>query len=140
MENVYFPPFQIYPEYLKGGGGHHSRDDNNDGGTPSGDVTLIVSVVCAYDNSGSYCLHEQFAEDLFSAMHAVSAGACMDDHDTDPHVSMARGVKFKSSYHQQQYMYATNLEVAVWQAMHPKSAIIGSSGHSFPSFISLVYL
>ena len=132
MENVYFPPFQIYPEYLKGGGGHHSGD-NDDSGTPSADVTLIVSVVCTYDNSGSYCLYEQFVEDLFSSMYAVSAGACMDDHDTDPHVSMARGVKFHSSYHQEQYMYATNLEVAVWQAMYPKGVVIGSSGSaSFP--------
>lgn len=33
-----------------------------------------------------------------------------DDHDTDPHVSMAHGVKFKSSYHS--YYYKANLEVA----------------------------
>lgn len=57
----------------------------------------------------------------------------MDDHDTDPHVSMARGVKFKSSYHSQQYMYAANLEVAVWQAMYPNGVVIGSNRYaSFP--------
>lgn len=57
----------------------------------------------------------------------------MDDHDTDPHVSMARGVKFWSSYHKQQYMYAANLEVAVWQYMYPKGVVIGSKGYAaFP--------
>jgi hypothetical protein len=57
----------------------------------------------------------------------------VDDHDTDPHVSMARGVKFKSSYHKQQYMNAASLEVAVWQAMYPKGVIIGSNSYaSFP--------
>jgi len=135
MENVYFPAFQLYPEYLKGGGGHHSgdNDDGEEQTTPSADVTLVVSIVCTYDSSGSYCIYDQFIEDLFSAMYAVSAGACMDDKDTDPHVSMSRGVKFKSSYHSQQYMYAANLEVAVWQAMYPKGVVIGSSGSAaFP--------
>jgi hypothetical protein len=57
----------------------------------------------------------------------------MDDHDTDPHVSMSRGVKFWSAYHQKQYMYQTNLEVAVWQAMYPYGTPIGSSGYAaFP--------
>lgn len=57
----------------------------------------------------------------------------MDDHDTDPHVSMSRGVKFWSAYHQSQYMYQTNLEIAVWQAMYPYGTPIGSSGYAaFP--------
>jgi hypothetical protein len=57
----------------------------------------------------------------------------MDDHDTDPHVSMARGVKFWSSYHKTQYTYAANLEIAVWQAMYPKGVPIGSAGYAaFP--------
>ena len=47
---------------------------------------------------------------------------------------MARGVKFKSSSHAQQYMYAANLEVAVWQSMYPKGVPIGSAGYaSFPA-------
>ena len=57
----------------------------------------------------------------------------MEDKDTNPHVSMARGVKFKSSTHQQQYFYNANLEVTVWQSMYPKGVVIGSSGYaSFP--------
>ena len=57
----------------------------------------------------------------------------MDDKDTNPHVSMARGVKFKSSTHQQQYFYNANLKVTVWQSMYPKGVVIGSSGYaSFP--------
>jgi len=137
MADVTFPPFEVFPEYLKGGGGHHSGDeDGDDDGNfevPSSDVTLVVSIVCTYDSSGSYCLYEQFIEELFSAMYAVSAGACMDDHDTDPHVSMSRGVKFHSSYTMQQYMYAANLEVAVWQSMYPNGVVMGSSGYAaFP--------
>jgi len=47
---------------------------------------------------------------------------------------MARGVKFKSSSHAQQYMYDANLEIAVWQSMYPKGVPIGSSGYaSFPA-------
>jgi hypothetical protein len=60
-------------------------------------------------------------------MDAVNGGPCMDDHDTDPHVSMARGVKFKSSYHEQQYFYTANLEVAVWQSMYPEGVVIGAN-------------
>lgn len=57
----------------------------------------------------------------------------MDDHDTDPHVSMSRGVKFKSSYHEQQYFYSANLEVAVWQSMYPNGVVIGSTSKAnFP--------
>jgi len=57
----------------------------------------------------------------------------LDDHDTDPHMSMARGVKFKSSYHEQQYLFTVNLEVAVWQAMYPNGVVIGSSAKAnFP--------
>ena len=132
MNSVAFAPFSIYPEYLKGGGGHHSGD-GNDQGAPSCDVTLIVSVVDTYEDGASYSSYETFLDNLFTAMTAVDGGACMDDHDTDPHVSMARGVKFKSSYHQTQYMYNANLEVSVWQAMYPKGTPIGSSGYaSFP--------
>ena len=47
------------------------------------------------------CCCLSILDNLFDAMDAVGGGPCMDDHDTDPHVSMARGVKFKSSYHQQ---------------------------------------
>ena len=66
-------------------------------------------------------------------MYAVGGGPCMDDDDTDPHVSMSRGVKFWSSNHMQQYMYNANLEVAVWQAMYPNGVVIGSNGYaSFP--------
>ncbi|KAL7520309.1 hypothetical protein ACHAWX_005040 [Stephanocyclus meneghinianus] len=132
MSSVSFAPFSVFPEYLKGGGGHHSGDgDNKD--VPSSDVTLIVSIVNTYEDNDSYSSYENFLDQLFSAMYAVDGGACMDDHDTDPHVSMARGVKFKSSYHQQQYMYNANLEVAVWQSMYPKGTPIGSKGYaSFP--------
>mmetsp|Transcript_3825 Transcript_3825/g.8543 ORF Transcript_3825/g.8543 Transcript_3825/m.8543 type:complete len:975 (-) Transcript_3825:286-3210(-) len=134
MNSVSFAPFSIFPEYLKGGGGHHSGDDDGDTQVPSCDITLIVSIVDTYDNDDSYSSYETFLDNLFSAMYAVSGGACMDDHDTDPHVSMNRGVKFKSSWHEQQYMYNANLEVAVWQAMYPKGTAIGSSGYaSFPA-------
>jgi len=133
MESISFPPFSIFPEYLKGGGGHHSNDNNNDGSVPSGDVTLIVSVVETYEDGDSYSAYEYFLDDLFSAMDQAGGGPCMDDHDTDPHVSMARGVKFWSAYHQKQYMYQTNLEVAVWQAMYPYGTPIGSGGYAaFP--------
>lgn len=132
MEEIQFAPFSIFPEYLKGGGGHHSGDNGNDNGVPSGDVTLIVSVVETYDDDDSYSTYESFLDNLFSALSNV-AGACMDDHDTDPHVSMSRGVKFWSAYTSQQYMEAANLEVAVWQAMYPKGVVIGSSGYAaFP--------
>ncbi|KAL7565987.1 hypothetical protein ACA910_011009 [Epithemia clementina (nom. ined.)] len=133
MEAITFPPFSIFPEYLKGGGGHHSHDNNNDGGVPSGDVTLIVSVVEKYEDSASVSTYESFLNSLFSALDSQGGGPCMDDHDTDPHVSMSRGVKFWSSYHSQQYAYASNLEVAVWQAMYPKGTPIGSTASAaFP--------
>lgn len=132
MSSVSFSPFSIYPNYVKGGGGHHSQD-NNDDDTPSGDVTLIVSVVETYNDNNNYSDYETFLYNLFSAMENVGAGACMDDHDTDPHVSMARGVKFMSSYHSTQYQYAANLEVAIWQAMYPNGVVIGSPRYaSFP--------
>ena len=132
MESVTFAPFSIFPEYLKGGGGHHSGD-NNDEKVPSADVTLIVSVVETYEDGDSYSAYEYFLDGLFDAMDAAGGGPCMDDHDTDPHVSMARGVKFWSSYHSQQYMYSANLEVAVWQAMYPYGTPIGSAGYAaFP--------
>lgn len=124
MSSISFPPFSVFPEYVKGGGGGGSGDDDT---VPSGDVTLIVSIVEEFGDNSNYSLYEQFLSDLFSAMDAVNGGPCMDDHDTDPHVSMARGVKFKSSYHQEQYFYSVNLEVAVWQAMYPNGVIIGSS-------------
>lgn len=37
----------------------------------------------------------------FDDMFNVGGGPYMEDHDTDPHVSMSRGVKFKSSWHSQ---------------------------------------
>ena len=132
MDSLSFPPFSIFPEYVKGGGGGHSEDDNNSG-VPSGDITLVVSIVETYEDNDSYSEYEAFLNDLFNAMDSVGGGLCMDDHDTDPHVSMARGVKFKSSNHQQQYFYKANLEVSVWQAMYPKGVVIGSNGYaSFP--------
>ena len=132
MDSLNFAPFSIFPEYVKGGGGHHSGDDG-DKGVPSCDVTLIVSVVDTYEDNQSYSTYDEFLDDLFDALDAMGGGPCMDDHDTDPHVSMSRGVKFKSSYHQQQYFYKANLEVAVWQAMYPKGVVIGSKGYaSFP--------
>eukprot|EP00594_Rhizosolenia_setigera_P013744 CAMPEP_0178976576 /NCGR_PEP_ID=MMETSP0789-20121207/23923_1 /TAXON_ID=3005 /ORGANISM="Rhizosolenia setigera, Strain CCMP 1694" /LENGTH=1098 /DNA_ID=CAMNT_0020665705 /DNA_START=17 /DNA_END=3313 /DNA_ORIENTATION=+ len=129
MYSLSFPPFSIFPEYVKGGGGGSGSGD----GVPSGDVTLIVSVVPVYSNGGGEADYEMFLDDLFNAMDKVGGGPCMDDHDTDPHVSMARGVKFKSSYHETQYFYTVNLEVAVWQAMYPNGVVIGSSGKAnFP--------
>ena len=92
-----------------------------------------MSVVEDYNYDTTYSDYELFLEDLFDAMDGVGAGPCMDDHDTDPHMSMARGVKFKSSYHEQQYMYTVNLEVAVWQAMYPNGVVIGSNSKAaFP--------
>lgn len=133
MTSISFAPLSIYPEYLKGGGGGHSGDDDGDDEVPSGDVTLIVSVVETYEDDESYSAYEYFLDDLFNAMDSAGGGPCMDDHDTDPHVSMSRGVKFWSAYHQQQYMYQSNLEIAVWQAMYPYGTPIGSSGYAaFP--------
>ncbi len=133
MSEVSFSPFSVFPEYLKGGGGHHSNDNDCDDETPSGDVTLIVSIVETYEDNDSYSDYDSFLDQLFQAMSDVGGGPCMDDHDTDPHVSMARGVKFKSSYHSQQYMYEANLEVAVWQSMYPNGVVIGSNRYSsFP--------
>jgi hypothetical protein len=131
MNKLSFPPFSIYPEYLKGGGGHN----NNNGGNavPSSDVTLIVSIVETYEDGSSYSSYETFMKNLFNALDAVGGGPCMDDHDTDPHVSMARGVKFWSATLKNQYLYNANLEVSVWQAMYPKGVAIGSSGYAaFP--------
>jgi hypothetical protein len=134
MSSVQFAPFSIFPEYLKGGGGGHSGDDDSSSSdVQSSDITLIVSIVETYEDNNSYSSYETFLEDLFSAMTNVGGGPCMDDHDTDPHVSMARGVKFWSSYHSTQYAYAANLEVAVWQAMYPLGVPIGSKGYAaFP--------
>ena len=132
MKSISFAPFSVYPEYLKGGGGHHSGD-NNDASIPASDVTLIVSIVETYEDDNSYSAYESFLDEVFDALDAVGGGPCMDDHDTDPHVSMARGVKFWSSYHAQQYMYQANLEVAVWQNMYPYGVPIGSAGYAaFP--------
>lgn len=132
MQSISFPPFSIFPEYLKGGGGHNSGDNGEDS-VPSSDITLIVSVVEGYEDGDSYSAYEYFLDDLFNAMDNAGGGPCMDDHDTDPHVSMSRGVKFWSAYHQKQYMYQSNLEVAVWQAMYPYGTPIGSGGYaSFP--------
>lgn len=131
MDSLSFPPFAIFPEYVKGGGGGGSGDDDNS--VPSGDITLIVSVVDSYTDYGSYSTYDDFLDNLFDAMDAVGGGACMDDHDTDPHVSMSRGVKFKSLTHQQKYFFQVNLEVAVWQSMYPKGVVIGSNGYAkFP--------
>jgi hypothetical protein len=122
----------MYPEYVKGGGKGGSGDDDDEE-VPSGDITLVVSVVEEFDGDDNYSLYEQFLDSLFNAMDAVSGGACMDDHDTDPHVSMSRGVKFKSSYHETQYFYSVNLEVAVWQNMYPAGVVIGTTGKAaFP--------
>lgn len=132
MSGVSFAPLKIYPEYLKGGGGHNSGDDDGEE-APSCDVTLIVSIVESYEDNDSYSDYDYFLDNLFQAMSDVGGGTCMDDHDTDPHVSMARGLKFKSSYHQENYMYKANLEVAVWQSMYPDGVVIGSNGYaSFP--------
>ena len=130
MSSVTFPPFSVFPEYVKGGGGGGSGDDD---GVPSMDVTLIVSIVEEFSDGNGDSDYEVFLDDLFDAMDAVGGGPCMDDHDTDPHVSMSRGVKFKSSYHESQYFYAANLEVAVWQAMYPDGVVIGSTAKAnFP--------
>ena len=132
MNSISFEPFSVFPEFVKGGGGHHSGDNGKDR-VPSSDVTLIVSIVDEYDDDASYSSYQTFLDNLFDAMDAVGGGPCMDDHDTDPHVSMSRGVKFKSSYHQEQYFYKANLEVATWQAMYPKGVPIGSNSYSsFP--------
>lgn len=132
MNSVSFSPFSIFPEYLKGGGGHNSGDGQS--GVPSSDITLVVSIIDTYEDGSSYSSYDSFLDQLFSAMNAVQGGACMDDKDTNPHVSMARGVKFKSSTHKTQYLYNANLEVAVWQSMYPKGVPIGSSGYaSFPA-------
>ena len=93
MDSLSFPPFAVFPEYVKGGGGGGSGDGDNS--VPSSDITLIVSVVDSYTDYASYSTYDDFLDNLFDAMDAVGGGACMDDHDTDPHVSMSSGVKFK---------------------------------------------
>jgi hypothetical protein len=136
MKSVSFDPFPFYPEQLKGGGGRQNGGDgSSSSGTPSTEVTLTISVVEVYDDDDDSCYstYENFITQLFSAMYDVGAGPCMDDDDTDPHVSMGRGIKFKGSYHMQQYFYNANLEVAVWQSMYPYGVIIGSTHYaSFP--------
>ena len=130
MYSVNFTPITIFPEKIKYGGG---GGGSGDGGTPSGDVTLAVSVVETYSDNSSYGDYSIFLTKLFAAFADVGGGSCMDDEDTDPHVSMARGVKFKSSSYQSNYFHAANLEVAVWQHMYPTGVIIGSGGYaSFP--------
>ena len=34
MDSLSFPPFRVYPEYLKGGGGHHEPGKDADGKEP----------------------------------------------------------------------------------------------------------
>jgi len=130
MSSISFPPFSIFPEKVKGGGGGGSQDNDDEEEVPSGDITLVVSVVEEFEDNDSYSIYEYFLDNLFDAMDAVNGGPCMDDHDTDPHVSMSRGVKFKSSYHETQYFYSANLEVAVWQSMYPDGVVIGSSSYA----------
>ena len=125
VNGISIPLLHLFPEKVKGGGGHHSGDD--DGSTPSGDITLAVSIVETYTDNQNYGDYENFLGVFFNAMAKVGGGSCMDDKDTDPHVSMARGVKFKSSTHQQNYFFTANLEVAVWQAMYPDGVVIGSN-------------
>jgi len=124
MASISFHPFSVFPEYVKGGGG-----GSGDGGdsVPSSDVTLIVSIVEEFSDGNGDSDYDIFLDDIFDAMDAVGGGPCMDDHDTDPHVSMSRGVKFKSSYHESSYFYSANLEVAIWQSMYPNGAVIGAN-------------
>jgi len=84
---------------------------------------MVVSIVEEYNDDDSDSIYEQFLYDLFDA----GSGPCMDDNDTDPHVSMARGLKFKSSYHSQKYFFDANLGVAVWQALYPGGVVIGTT-------------
>ena len=61
MSSISFSPIAIFPEYLKGGGGHHSGDgDNYYDETPSGDVTLAVSVVESYYDNENYSGYEAY--------------------------------------------------------------------------------
>ena len=133
MESVEFSPISVFPEYLKAGGGHKSGDGDYYDEAPSTDVTLVVSIVETYGDDDSSSEYDAFLDSLFEAMYSAGGGPCMDDHDTDPHVSMARGVKFMSSTHSNNYMYAANLEVAVWQSMYPDGVVIGSNRYAaFP--------
>jgi len=133
LSSISFSPVALFPEYLKAGGGHNSGDEDYYDEAPSGDVTLVVSIIETYNQDENYSDYEQFLDDLFEALTDAGGGPCMDDKDTDPHVSMSRGVKFKSSTHQTNYMYQANLEVAVWQSMYPNGVVLGSPGYaSFP--------
>ena len=58
--------------------------------------------------------YNKFLEDFFIVFEDIGGGSCMDNDDTDPHVSMARSVKFHFLHAMKQYQYYTNLEVAVW--------------------------
>mmetsp|Transcript_29827 Transcript_29827/g.59060 ORF Transcript_29827/g.59060 Transcript_29827/m.59060 type:complete len:264 (-) Transcript_29827:275-1066(-) len=107
---------------------HASFSDESTSAAGTGWRGKSVSIVEEYNDDDSASIY-----DLFDAVDAVGSGPCMDDNDTDPHVSMARGLKFKSSYHSQNYFFDANLEVAVWQAMYPAGVVLGSTkSSSFP--------
>ncbi|KAL7535364.1 hypothetical protein ACHAWF_005147 [Thalassiosira exigua] len=129
MDSISFAPFSIFPEYLKSEGDRESSTDRNRNGIPSRDLALIVSVVAAYDEGDSYSSYERYMDDLFDAMDAVGADPCVN-HDADLRVSLAKGVKFRSSHHERRYLHEINLEVAVWQSMYPNGVPIGSEAHT----------
>ena len=90
MSTITFSPISIFPEYLKGGGGGNSGD-GDDCETPSGDVTLVVSIVETFNDNDSYSDYDVFLDNIFQAMSDDGGGPCMDDHDTDPHVGKTLG-------------------------------------------------
>ena len=64
MTAVTFPPFAIFPEYVKGGGKGGSGDD--DGEVPSGDVTLVVSVVEEFEENNCIDHYAHYDKDFTS--------------------------------------------------------------------------
>ena len=66
-------------------------------------------------------------------MENDDAGLCTDNYDTEPHVSMSHGVKFKSTRHMSQYAYNSNLAVAFWKAMYLNGVVVGLNRYmTFP--------
>jgi len=123
-----FEPFLFYPITVKTTAERQVKAyDDDSSPIPSYELSLLVSIVDVYKDS-SYSTYETFKSNL--QRYVERNAGCVKESDTDLYVTLARGVKFKSSYHMEQYLDRVNLEVAVWQAMYPKGVVIGSSSTS----------
>jgi len=137
LSSLSFEPFLFYPFMVKTTAEKQVKSDDDDSSPiPSYELSLLVSIVEVYKDStnddggggSSYSTYETFKSNL--QQYVEMNGGCVKDSNTDLFVTLARGIKFKSSYHMEQYLNRVNLEVAVWQAMYPKGVVIGSSSTS----------